>query len=64
MRTVDVAIRGRGAVAMSLALALSQRGLQVALSAAAALPVWRDARWGDGDRNVAAPWDARAGLPS
>jgi 2-polyprenyl-6-methoxyphenol hydroxylase-like FAD-dependent oxidoreductase len=41
MRTVDVAIRGRGAVAMTLALALSQRGLQVALSAAAAPDVAR-----------------------
>jgi 2-polyprenyl-6-methoxyphenol hydroxylase-like FAD-dependent oxidoreductase len=34
MHVVDVSIRGRGAVAMSLALALSQQGLRVALSAA------------------------------
>jgi 2-polyprenyl-6-methoxyphenol hydroxylase-like FAD-dependent oxidoreductase len=38
MRTVDVAIRGRGTVAMSLALALSRQGLRVALSAAAEPP--------------------------
>jgi 2-polyprenyl-6-methoxyphenol hydroxylase-like FAD-dependent oxidoreductase len=36
MQTADVAIRGRGAVAMTLALALGQQGLRVALSAAAA----------------------------
>jgi len=35
MQGVDVSIRGRGAVATSLALALSQQGLQVALSAPA-----------------------------
>jgi 2-polyprenyl-6-methoxyphenol hydroxylase-like FAD-dependent oxidoreductase len=35
MHTVDVAIHGRGAVACSLALALNQQGLRVALSAAA-----------------------------
>ena len=35
MHVVDVNIRGRGAVAMGLALALSQQGLRVALSAAA-----------------------------
>ena len=35
MHTVDVAIHGRGAVAASLALALNQQGLRVALSAAA-----------------------------
>jgi 2-polyprenyl-6-methoxyphenol hydroxylase-like FAD-dependent oxidoreductase len=35
MHAVDVAIHGRGAVASSLALALNQQGLQVALSAAA-----------------------------
>ena len=34
MTPVDVSIRGRGAVATSLALALGQRGLRVALSAA------------------------------
>jgi 2-polyprenyl-6-methoxyphenol hydroxylase-like FAD-dependent oxidoreductase len=33
MQAVDVRIRGRGAVAMSLALALGQQGLRVALSA-------------------------------
>jgi 2-polyprenyl-6-methoxyphenol hydroxylase-like FAD-dependent oxidoreductase len=37
MNGVDVAIRGRGAVATSLALALGQQGLRVALSAPAAL---------------------------
>src|SRR4029077_12493978 len=37
MKGVDVAIRGRGAVATSLALALGQQGLRVALSAPAAL---------------------------
>ncbi|MFI4930012.1 MAG: FAD-dependent monooxygenase [Burkholderiales bacterium] len=36
MNGVDVSIRGRGAVATSLALALGQQGLRVALSAAAA----------------------------
>jgi 2-polyprenyl-6-methoxyphenol hydroxylase-like FAD-dependent oxidoreductase len=36
MQGVDVSIRGRGAVATSLALALGQQGLQVVLSAAAA----------------------------
>jgi 2-polyprenyl-6-methoxyphenol hydroxylase-like FAD-dependent oxidoreductase len=35
MHAVDVAIHGRGAVASSLALALNQQGLRVALSAAA-----------------------------
>jgi len=35
MQTADVAIRGRGAVAMALALALGQQGLRVVLSAAA-----------------------------
>ena len=34
MHSVDVAIRGRGAVAMTLALALSQQGLRIHLSAA------------------------------
>ena len=33
MHTVDVAIHGRGAVASSLALALGQQGLRVAISA-------------------------------
>lgn len=36
MHTVDVAIHGRGAVATSLALALNQQGLRVALSTPAA----------------------------
>jgi 2-polyprenyl-6-methoxyphenol hydroxylase-like FAD-dependent oxidoreductase len=38
MNQVDVQIRGRGAVAASLALALSQQGLRVALSAPASNP--------------------------
>ena len=41
MNGVDVAIRGRGAVATSLALALGQQGLRVALSAPAALDLAR-----------------------
>src|SRR5262245_34880951 len=36
MHAVDVCIRGRGAVATSLALALGQQGLRIWLSAAAA----------------------------
>ena len=36
MQRVDVSIRGRGAVASTLALALNQQGLRIALSAAAA----------------------------
>ena len=35
MHAVDVSIRGRGAVATSLALALGQQGLRIHLSAAA-----------------------------
>lgn len=44
LTSVDVAIHGRGAVASSLALALSQQGLRVALSAAASATPSTDVR--------------------
>ena len=44
MHAVDVSIRGRGPVATSLALALGQLGLRVALSAPAADPARADVR--------------------
>jgi 2-polyprenyl-6-methoxyphenol hydroxylase-like FAD-dependent oxidoreductase len=44
MHTVDVAIHGRGAVASSLALALNQQGLRVALSTPAPATAHADVR--------------------